>query len=316
MTGGASGMPGERRGAEGDAMQAGAVRAGAMSVDVEEAFHAAALSGVAPRAAWDAMESRVVPATERILALFETAGARATFFVLGCVAARHPRLVRRIAEAGHEVASHGWDHHRIGEQAPQVFRDDVARAKAALEDAAGAAVLGYRAANFSMSAGTWWAYDALAETGHRYSSSVNPVRHDHYGLPEAPRRPFGTDAGIVELPMTTIERGGRRWPVSGGGWFRLLPYPVFRAGLARAAQDGEPPVFYFHPWEADPGQPRLPAPPVARFRHYVNLGAMEGKLARLLSEFGWDRIDRVFAGPIAGRPEVWRPSAAGLRHAA
>ena len=289
---------------------------GAMSVDVEEAFHAAALSGAAPRSAWDGMESRVVPATERILALFEQAGARATFFVLGCVAARHPRLVRRITEAGHEVASHGWGHFRIGEQTPGAFRDDVARARAALEDAGGVAVLGYRAPNFSMSADTWWAYDALAETGHRYSSSVNPVRHDHYGLPEAPRRPFGTDAGIVELPMTTIEGGGRRWPVSGGGWFRLLPYPIFRAGLARAARGGGRPVFYFHPWEIDPGQPRLAVPAVSRFRHYVNLNAMEGKLARLLSEFAWDRVDRVFADPIARPPAVWRPSAPGLRHAA
>jgi polysaccharide deacetylase family protein (PEP-CTERM system associated) len=297
-------------------MNADARHAGAMSVDVEEAFHAAALSGVAPRSAWEAMESRVAPATERILELFAAAGARATFFVLGCVAAKHPRLVRRIAEAGHEVASHGWGHFRIGEQTPQAFRDDVARTKAVLEDTAGTRVIGYRAANFSMSAETWWGYDALAETGHRYSSSVNPVRHDHYGLPEAPRRPFGTDAGIVELPMTTVERAGRRWPVSGGGWFRLLPYPVFRAGLMRAAKGGERPVFYFHPWEIDPGQPRLPAPAVARFRHYVNLDAMEGKLARLLLEFGWDRIDRVFAEPIAQPPEVWRPSAAGLRHAA
>lgn len=297
-------------------MNADAIIGGAMSVDVEEAFHAAALSGVAPRSVWHGMESRVVPATERILALFGSAGARATFFVLGCIAKKHPLLVRRIADCGHEVASHGWSHHRIGEQTPAAFRDDVARAKAALEDAAGKPVLGYRAANFSMSAETWWAYDALAETGHRYSSSVNPVRHDHYGLPEAPRRPFGTDAGIVELPMTTVRGAGRRWPASGGGWFRLLPYPVFRAGLVRAAREGEPLVFYFHPWEIDPGQPRLPASPLARFRHYVNLDAMEGKLVRLLSDFGWDRIDRAYADAIARPPAIWRPTGSRLCHAA
>jgi polysaccharide deacetylase family protein (PEP-CTERM system associated) len=289
---------------------------GAMSVDVEEAFHAAALSPVAPRAAWESMESRVVAATERVLDIFGAAGACATFFVLGCIALRHPRLVRMIADEGHEVASHGWAHFRIGEQTPESFRADVARAKAALEDAAGAPVAGYRAANFSMSADTWWAYEVLAETGHRYSSSVNPVRHDHYGLPEAPRRPFGTGAGIVELPMTTIEGAGRRWPVSGGGWFRLLPYPVSRSGLRQAMRAGAQPIFYFHPWELDPGQPRLPAPPLARFRHYVNLNAMQGKLERLLADFRWSRIDRVHAEAIACPPAIWRPSVEGLNHAA
>jgi polysaccharide deacetylase family protein (PEP-CTERM system associated) len=289
---------------------------GAMSVDVEEAFHAAALSPVAPRAHWESMESRVVAATERVLDIFGAAGARATFFVLGCIALRHPRLVRMIADGGHEVASHGWAHYRIGEQTPESFRTDVARAKAALEDAAGAPVAGYRAANFSMSADTWWAYEVLAETGHRYSSSVNPVRHDHYGLPEAPRRPFGTGAGIVELPMTTIEGAGRRWPVSGGGWFRLLPYAVSRSGLRQAMRDGAQPIFYFHPWELDPGQPRLPAPPLARFRHYVNLNSMQGKLERLLADFRWSRIDRVHAEAIARPPGIWRPSVEGLNHAA
>ncbi len=281
---------------------------GAMSIDVEEAFHAAALSSVAPRASWDGMESRVVSTTDRILALLEAAGAQATFFVLGCIAARFPRLVRQMAEAGHEVASHGWAHYRVGEQTPESFRDDVARAKAALEDAAGVAVAGYRAANFSVDAHTWWAYEALAETGHRYSSSVNPVRHDHYGLPDAPRQPFMTDAGIVELPMTALEGLGRRWPVSGGGWFRLLPYALSRAGLARAAASGARPVFYFHPWEIDPAQPRLPAPPLARFRHYVNLEAMQGKLERLLADFAWDRMDRVFAESLAHPPPRWRPA--------
>lgn len=281
-----------------------------MTVDVEEAFHAAALASVAPRAAWSGMESRVAGATARILDIFAAAGARATFFILGSVARAHPALVRRIAEAGHEVASHGWAHYRVTEQDPAAFRADIARAKAALEDAAGIPVRGYRAANFSLDGTTWWAYEALAETGHAYSSSINPVRHDHYGQPDAPRLPFCGGAGIVEIPMTTLAAGGRRLPVSGGGWFRLLPYAVSRRGLDRAAAAGLRPVFYFHPWEIDPGQPRLAAPPKARFRHYVNLSRMEAKITRLAGEMRWDRLDRVFADALAAPPPVWAPSGA------
>lgn len=282
----------------------------AMSIDVEEHFHAAALSQAAPRARWDAMESRVADATDRALELFAAADARATFFILGCVAERHPALIRRIAAAGHEVASHGQAHFRIREQTPAQFRADVARAKAALEDASGQAVIGYRAANFSMEPATWWAYDVLAETGHRYSSSVNPVRHDHYGAPEAPRLPFAPGAaGIVELPMTTLPLAGRRWHASGGGYFRLLPYPVFRAALRLLRRrEAAPAVFYLHPWELDPGQPRLPVAALSRFRHYVNLDRMAGKLSRLLTDFRWDRLDRVFAREIAGGAALtWRP---------
>ncbi len=285
----------------------------AMSIDVEEYFHAAALSSAAPRARWDAMESRVAGSTARALELFAAADARATFFILGCVAERHPALIRRIAEAGHEIASHGQAHHRIREQTPAQFREDVSRAKAALEDASGQAVIGYRAANFSMEPATWWAYDVLAETGHRYSSSVNPVRHDHYGAPEAPRTPFAPGpAGIVELPMTTLVAAGRRWHASGGGYFRMLPYPIFRAALRRLhRREALPAVFYLHPWELDPDQPRLQVPAMSRFRHYVNVSKMAGKLSRLLADFPWDRLDRVFAREIAGGADaVWRPAAA------
>ena len=283
---------------------------GAMSVDVEEAFHASALSTVAPRASWDGMESRVAAVTGRILDMFARAGVRATFFTLGTVARAHPAEIRRIVAEGHELASHGWDHFRVDEQSPVEFRTDIARAKAALEDAGGVDVRGFRAANFSLSDRTWWAYDALAETGHGYSSSINPVRHDHYGQPDAPRTPFAPHPGMVEIPMTTLLAGGRRVPVSGGGWFRLLPYALSRATLDRAARAGLRPVFYFHPWEIDTGQPRLGPPPKARFRHYVNLGRMEAKLARLSAHASWGRIDEVHADTLAARDlPSWRPGA-------
>jgi polysaccharide deacetylase family protein (PEP-CTERM system associated) len=281
---------------------------GAMTVDVEEAYHAAALATVAPRRAWPDMESRVAGTTSRILDLFAAASVRGTFFVLGTVARDHPGLVLRILSEGHELASHGWSHYRVTEQSPAAFRADVAQAKAALEDAGGVEVRGYRAANFSIDQTTWWAYDILAETGHSYSSSINPVRHDHYGLPDAPRVPFSPAPRIVELPMTTVLAGGRRLPVSGGGWFRLLPYAVSVLGLERAARAGLRPIFYFHPWEIDPGQPRLPAPLKSRFRHYVNLGAMERKIARLARAASWDRLDRLHADVLSTAPATWRPA--------
>ncbi len=289
---------------------------GVMSVDVEEAYHAAALAQVAPRSAWDGMESRVVDNTGRILDAFARAGVRATFFILGSVGQRHPALVRAIADAGHEVASHGWAHYRIGEQTPTGFLEDVRRTKQTLEDCAGQPVIGYRAANFSMTEGTWWAYDALVESGYRYSSSVNPLRHDHYGLPSAPRVPFTPRAGIVEIPMTTLTGGGRRWPMPGGGWFRLLPYAMSREGIRRARAAGARPIFYFHPWEIDPGQSRLRPAALARFRHYVNLSGMALKLERVLGDFAWDRMDQVYADVMGNPPRPWSPaSAPGVSHA-
>lgn len=288
--------------------------AGAMSIDVEEHFHAAALAPGAPRSSWDAMESRVVAATGTALDLFAKAGVKATFFTLGMVAERHPALIRRIVDAGHELASHGHAHFRIRDQSPASFRADVIRAKTALEQAGGVAVTGYRAPNFSIEPSTWWAYQVLAETGHGYSSSINPIRHDHYGLPEAPRDPFRPlPSGMVEVPMSVVDFAGKRWHVSGGGWFRLMPYPMFRAATRRVAgRDQRRPVFYFHPWEVDPDQPRIAAPASARFRHYVNLRVMGGKLARLMQDFPWNRIDRVFATELSGPgalPE-WSPDRA------
>lgn len=284
---------------------------GAISVDVEEHFHAAALSPGAPRAVWDSMESRVVNATAKVLDLFSAAEVKATFFTLGIVAERHPALVRRIVAEGHELASHGHAHRRILEQSPEEFRADLIRAKAALEEAGGVQVYGYRAPNFSLEPRTWWANEILAETGHRYSSSVNPIKHDHYGLPEAPRDPFHpTGSGLIEIPMTVVDYANRRWHLSGGGWFRLMPYPLFRAGLLRVTgRDQRRPVFYFHPWEVDPDQPRIAAPRSARFRHYVNLSAMAGKISEMMQDFQWGRIDQVFDAELSGKTPLpdWSP---------
>ncbi len=269
----------------------------AMSVDVEDYFQVSAFEDLVPRARWDGFESRVVANTDRILGLFEQHGVRATFFVLGWVAERHPRLVRAIADAGHELASHGFDHTRVSGQSPRAFREDVVRTKGLLEDTAGVAVKGYRAASYSIGRDNLWALDVLGEAGYRYSSSIYPIRHDLYGMPEAPRFAFRLHPGaITELPVTTVRIAGRNWPCGGGGFFRLLPYALSRWALRRVnRRDGEPGIFYFHPWEIDPAQPRMAgASRRARFRHYLNLSRMEGRLVRLLQDFAWDRIDRVF----------------------
>lgn len=269
-----------------------------MSVDVEDWFQVQAFAGVIARTGWEGLERRVEANTERVLALFAEAGVAATFFTLGWVAERHPLLVRRIVAAGHELASHGYGHELVHALGPEKFRTDVARAKAVLEDAGGIAVQGYRAPTFSIAPRIApWAHAVLAETGHRYSSSVFPIRHDLYGAPDAPRTPFRPDpAGVLELPMTTLRLGGRNLPCAGGGWFRLFPYALFRTGLARVnAREGLRGIFYFHPWEIDPGQPRAAAAPLrSRLRHYSGLAGMRGKLLRLLGDFAWDRIDRVF----------------------
>ncbi|MBI0537602.1 DUF3473 domain-containing protein [Roseomonas sp. KE2513] len=269
-----------------------------MSVDVEDWFQVQAFAGTIPRDAWDGLELRVEANTDRILAAFDRAGARATFFTLGWVAERQPALVRRIAAAGHELASHGFGHELVSEIGESRFREDIRRAKHVLEDVAGVPVRGYRAPTFSIGPNlTPWAHRVLAEEGYTYSSSVFPIRHDLYGSPDSPRVPHRPDeAGVTEVPMTTVRAGGRNFPCAGGGWFRLMPYPLFRAGLRRVNRtDGQPGVFYFHPWEVDPGQPEVPgARPLSRFRHRVGLGAMEARLERLLRDFSWGRMDEVF----------------------
>lgn len=271
----------------------------AMSVDVEDYFHASAFTDAAGREGWDGFPLRVADNTRRILDLFAEAGARATFFVLGWVAERDPELIRMIVAGGHELASHGFAHYRVAEQSPAEFRRDVTRTRLILEDLGGVPVRGYRAASFSISRATWWAFDELAEAGYGYSSSVSPIRHDHYGIPDAPRGPFSPGAGgLIEIPIGTLSLFGRRMSL-GGGFFRLLPYGVCRRSLAATnAGEGRPAVFYFHPWEIDPGQPHLPALSWrARARHRVNLATMEAKIRRLVRDFRWDRIDRVFLEP-------------------
>lgn len=274
----------------------------AMSVDVEDYFQVSAFAPHIRREDWDRLPCRVERNVDVILGLLDEADARATFFTLGWIAERHPQVVRRIVDNGHELASHGYGHQRASDLAPVAFREDVTRAKRLLEDTGGVAVRGYRAPSFSISGSNWWAVAELEEAGYDYSSSIYPVRHDHYGMPDAPRFPHHPNgaSGILELPPTTLPLLGRNLPAAGGGWFRLLPYEASRWMLRRVnAQEQAPCLFYFHPWEIDPGQPRQAGVPAkTRFRHYVNLRRTEGRLRRLLNDFAWDRVDRVF---LAGR---------------
>lgn len=283
----------------------GARLVNAMTVDVEDYFQVEAFARTVPRDAWEGFPRRVEANTDRILALFAAAGVRATFFTLGWVAERHPALVRRIVAAGHELASHGHGHARVVTLSPEQFRQDVVRAKALLEDIGGVPVAGYRAPTFSIGPATPFAYPVLAETGHRYSSSIYPVRHDLYGAPDAPRFPHAVAEGALwEVPMTTIRMRGQNLPISGGGYFRLLPYAVFRRGLAAFNRaEGRGGMFYTHPWEIDPGQPRIGgAGRLSRFRHYLNLARTAPRLERLLRDFAWGRMDEVF-------PELAAPPA-------
>ena len=268
-----------------------------LSVDVEDWFQVGAFETVIPRSDWDGLALRVEDNVARILDLFAAAEVKATFFTLGWVAQRQPATIRRIVDAGHELASHGWDHARVFTLDRARFADDIARARGVLEDAGGTAIIGYRAPSFSIDARTPWAYDVLAEHGYTYSSSVAPVVHDHYGWRNAPRFAFCPLAAspLVELPVTTAMLGGRRLAAGGGGFFRVLPYAFTRWAI-RQVNGGErrPAMFYFHPWEIDPDQPRVPHAPLrSRLRHYTNLARMAGKLGELLREFSWDRMDVV-----------------------
>ncbi|MEH3037362.1 MAG: DUF3473 domain-containing protein [Sphingomonas adhaesiva] len=269
-----------------------------MSVDVEEWFQVGAFERTIDKGDWGTLESRVADNTARVLDLFAAAGVRATFFTLGWVAQRQPRLIRRIVAEGHELASHGWDHQRVFTMTAEAFRADLARARVALEDAGGVAVGGYRAPSFSIDARTPWAHDVLAEEGYAYSSSVAPVRHDHYGWRHAPRfawRPRH-DAALVELPVSVARIVGRH-VATGGGFFRLLPAALTDVALRQAHAAGQPGVFYFHPWEVDPGQPRVARAPLrSRLRHYSRIDAMAPRLAALLARYRWGRTDAVVAG--------------------
>jgi polysaccharide deacetylase family protein (PEP-CTERM system associated) len=262
----------------------------ALTVDVEDYFHVSALAPSIHRDTWTSRESRVVGNTHKLLDMFEQISVRGTFFVLGWVAERHPQLVRDIAAGGHEIACHGFSHRLVYEQSPAEFHEETLHSKNVLEDITGSAILGYRAASYSIVRESLWALDVLVELGFAYDSSIFPVRHDRYGIPDAERAPHRLstpgDKVIVEWPLSTARLVGFRFPVSGGGYFRLMPYWLTRWGLASINQrELRPFVFYLHPWEIDPDQPRISASWLSRFRHYTNLEKCEERLRRLLSEF-------------------------------
>jgi polysaccharide deacetylase family protein (PEP-CTERM system associated) len=290
----------------------------AMTIDVEDYFHVSVFDGVVPRHQWGSLESRVVRNTGRLLEVLADAGVRATFFVLGWVAERHPELVREIVAGGHELASHGYAHRLVYDLTPRQFRDDVRRSKALLESAGGVPVLGYRAPSYSITPQSLWAIDILIEEGFAYDASIFPIHHDRYGIPVSPRHSYvlERDRGrIVEVPGSTVRLGTLNLPVAGGGYFRLLPYAWTRWGIARLNRtEGRPAIFYMHPWEIDPDQPRLRTSRLGRFRHYRNLDKTEDRLRALLSDFRFSTIARVMAVEpeaavaselVAALPYVW-----------
>ncbi len=275
----------------------------AMTIDVEDYFQVSAFENHIPRSAWDSLPCRVERNLDLILELLASRGVQATFFTLGWIAERYPQLIKRIVASGHELASHGFGHGRAHEQTPEFFRDDVRSAKHLLEDLAGVAVRGYRAPSFSIGRMNLWALETLLAEGYVYSSSIYPIQHDHYGMPDAPRflhRPSNAQ-GLLEIPVTTVRVWNRNLPAGGGGYFRLLPYAMSSWCLRRVNRiDGEPCVFYFHPWEIDPDQPRQRGVSAkTRFRHYVNLSRMRDRIDRLLKDFRWDRMDKIFLGNAA-----------------
>lgn len=266
----------------------------AMTVDVEDYFHVSAFADVVSPDSWDAYESRVAASTDRLLALFEAADVRATFFILGWVAERHPDLVRRIHGAGHEIASHSYRHQLVYDLTPDEFVADLRRAQRVLEDITGTAVRGYRAPSYSITRQSLWALDLLASEGYTFDSSIYPIRHDRYGIPDAERHPHRLPAGpgaLWELPGSTVRHAGMNLPMGGGGYFRLLPYGWTRAGINTLNEtEGQPAIFYLHPWEIDPDQPRVRCGVVSRLRHYRNLHDTEARLTRLLAEFRFGTV--------------------------
>jgi polysaccharide deacetylase family protein (PEP-CTERM system associated) len=274
----------------------------AMTVDVEDYFQVSAFEPYINRDDWERLDCRVENNTQRILDMFDAHEVKATFFMLGWVAERYPSLVKRIVESGHELASHGYEHTRVTEQQPDQFSEDIKRTKALLEDMGGVPVRGYRAASYSIGAKNLWALEVLQEAGYDYSSSIYPIKHDLYGMPQAPRFPFypNGDGGLLEVPVTTFTLANRRFPCGGGGYFRLFPYPVYRWAMRRVnRRDDQAGVFYFHPWEIDPDQPRQTGISIkTRFRHYLNLSRMESRLDQLLRDFSWGRMDKIFVDAV------------------
>ena len=271
----------------------------AMSVDIEDWFQVGAFETVIDRADWDQLEHRVERNSEAVLELFDEAGIKATFFTLGWVAERYPALMQKIAAAGHEIANHGYDHARVFTLTPDQFRDDLDRSRKILQDTSGQKVVGYRAPSFSIDQRTPWAHEILAEQGYAYSSSVAPINHDHYGWAGSPRFAWKPveQSGFIELPVTTVKLGNRVFAAGGGGFFRLLPYPLYERSIRKMHNDdGRGAIFYFHPWEIDPGQPRVGNAPIkSKLRHYTNLRHMRAKLLRAGQDFKWGRVDELAA---------------------
>ena len=287
--------------------------ANALTIDVEDYFQVSAFAPYIARSDWDSRECRVERNVQRILGMLAERQVKATFFTLGWIAERYPRLVHSIVEQGHELASHGYGHERASDLDRAAFSADVDRAKKLLEDLSGQAVKGYRAPSFSIGTGNLWAFDALLQSGYRYSSSIYPIAHDHYGMPDSPRFAYRVGAGLLEIPITTLRLMNRNMPSSGGGYFRLLPYALSRWMLRRVnEQDKESAIFYFHPWEIDVEQPRIAGIDArTRFRHYVNIERNEAKLARLLADFRWGRMDDIFLNRALPLPEpTTRPALA------
>ncbi len=283
----------------------------AMTVDVEDYFHVTAFANSLSRADWSSQEVRVERNTRQLLEMFDRRGVRATFFVLGWVTERLPGLIRELHRSGHEIACHGLTHELVYKQTPQIFRQETQKSKALLEDITGTKVRGYRAASYSITSQSLWALDILEELGFEYDSSVFPVRHDTYGIPGASRMPFRVASErLLEVPLTTVKVLGQNLPCAGGGYFRLLPYGLFRWAMRRANSEGLPAVFYLHPWEVDPGQPRIDAPWLSRFRHYTNLHRTAGRLEALLDDFRWASMEEVFLGPHSA--EMLEPSASAM----
>ncbi|MFT6009203.1 MAG: polysaccharide deacetylase family protein (PEP-CTERM system associated) [Parasphingorhabdus sp.] len=271
----------------------------AMSVDIEDWFQVGAFESVIDRADWDRLEHRVERNTHAVLSLFDEAGIKATFFILGWVAERYPALMQQIVAAGHEIANHGYDHARVHTLSPDQFRADLDRSRKLLEDTSGQKVIGYRAPSFSIDQRTPWAHEILAEQGYAYSSSVAPIHHDHYGWAGSPRfawKPVA-QSDFIELPVTTVKLGGRTLAAGGGGFFRLLPYMLYRQSMRKMQRDdGHGAIFYFHPWEIDPEQPRVKNAPIrSKIRHYTNLKVMRAKLLRAGQDFNWGRVDELAA---------------------
>jgi len=274
----------------------------ALTIDVEDYFQVSAMAPYIRRSQWDTIECRVERNVDRILALLARHDTRATFFTLGWVAQRYPQLVRNIVAQGHELASHGYGHERASDLSREAFTQDIVRARQLLEDVGGVAVQGYRAPSFSIGEGNLWAFDCLQQAGYRYSSSIYPIKHDHYGMPDAPRFAHAIRDGLIEIPITTVRLGQRNLPSSGGGWFRLFPYALSRWMIGRVnREDKAAAIFYFHPWEIDDGQPRVAGINLkTRFRHYVNIGRTEQRLNQLLGDFAWGRMDDIFLRQHAG----------------